>query len=59
MDIQHLKHILNHFKINTQEVTFRLIASGYINNTFLVLNAQNPLYILQNINEKVFKKSSP
>ena len=55
METQHLKHILNCFKIDTQEVTFRLITTGYINDTFLVLKAQNPLYILQKINQKVFK----
>jgi len=55
METQHLKHILNCFKIDTQEVTFRLLTTGYINDTFLVLKSEKPLYILQNINQKVFK----
>ena len=55
MDIQHLKHILNHFKIDTQDVAFQSITFGYINDTFLVLKSEKPLYILQRINNNVFK----
>ncbi|RMZ50450.1 aminoglycoside phosphotransferase family protein [Flavobacteriaceae bacterium PRS1] len=56
MDIQHLKHILNQFKIDTQDVTFQSITTGYINDTFLVLKSEKPLYILQCINSNVFKQ---
>ena len=55
MDIQHLKLILNHFKIDIQDVTFQSITTGYINDTFLVLKSEKPLYILQRINSTVFK----
>ncbi len=55
MDIQHLKLILNHFKIDIQDVTFQSITTGYINDTFLVLQSEKPLYILQRINSTVFK----
>ncbi len=55
MVIQHLKHIINRFKIDTQEVTFQQITTGFINDTFLVLKFQKPLYIFQSINHKVFK----
>jgi len=55
MDIRHLKHILNHFKIDTQDVTFQTITTGYINDTFLVFEAEKPLYMLQHINSNVFK----
>jgi Ser/Thr protein kinase RdoA (MazF antagonist) len=55
METQHLKHIVNCFKIDTQKITFRRITTGYINDTFLVFRSQNPLYILQRINNKVFK----
>lgn len=55
MDIQHLKHILNRFNIDIQEITFQHITTGYINNTFLVLKSLKPTYILQNINNSIFK----
>ena len=55
MKIQLLKHVLNRFNVDTQEVTFQPITTGYINDTFLVLMSQKPLYILQSINHKVFK----
>jgi len=56
MDIQHLKHILNHFKIDTQDVTFQTITTGYINDTYLVLKSEKAFYILQCINNNVFKQ---
>ena len=55
MEIQALKQIINSFKIDTQEVTFQIITTGYINDTFLVLKSQKPLYLLQCINHEVFK----
>jgi len=56
MDIQHLKHILNNFKIDTQDVIFQPITTGYINDTYLVLKSEKPLYILQRVNTNVFKQ---
>lgn len=55
MNRELLAYILSHFKIETQEVTFKPITNGYINDTFLVLKSQKPLYILQRINHDVFK----
>jgi len=55
MDILHLKHILNQFKIDIENVSFQKITTGYINDTYLVLKSEKPLYVLQCINNNVFK----
>jgi len=55
MDTQHLVQILSRFNINTEEVTFKPITAGYINDTFLVLKSETPAYILQRVNHNVFK----
>ena len=54
MDTDVLKQIINSFKIDTYEVTFRPVNQGFLNDTFLVLRSENPHYILQRINHKVF-----
>jgi len=50
-----LRVILKQFKIDTKEYSFQPLTAGYINDTFLVLNAGVPLYILQRINHEVFE----
>jgi len=58
MNTQHLPQILERFNINTQDVAFKPITAGYINDTFLVLKSDTPVYILQRINHNVFKNVS-
>lgn len=55
MDTEHLKQVLTQFRLDSHEVVFRTIDTGYINDTFLVLKSNKPLYILQRINPKIFK----
>lgn len=55
METQHLKHLLNRFKVDTDNVIFKPITHGHINDTFLVLKSSKPLYILQNINHNIFR----
>jgi Ser/Thr protein kinase RdoA (MazF antagonist) len=55
MKTQHLTKILSRFKIGIQEITFEPLTVGYINDTFLVIKSNRPVYILQRINQNVFK----
>ncbi len=55
MDTDVLKQIINGFGIHFRDVTFKPVNQGYLNDTFLVLRDEKPLYILQRINHKVFK----
>lgn len=55
MDNLSLNFILSQFQISLQEVQIQPIHQGYINDTYLVKNNNNPAYVLQRINIKVFK----
>lgn len=55
MDIDFLKFILSQFDLNTSKVSFKPVTQGYINDTYLVINNNDPTYVLQRINSNVFK----
>jgi len=55
METELLKKIVDGFGIPFQDVRFKPVNQGYLNDTFLVLKSEKPLYILQRINHKVFK----
>ena len=50
-----LKDILVKFSIPEKDYSFRPLTDGYINDTFLVLSDDQPIYILQRVNHLVFK----
>ena len=52
---QDLHTILGHFVIEKKDYSFRSINQGFINDTFLVLNGEEPLFILQRVNHFVFE----
>ncbi|MBM1105641.1 aminoglycoside phosphotransferase family protein [Aurantibacter crassamenti] len=47
--------LLANFSIANKEYTFKPLTDGFINDTFLVLTDDKPLYILQRVNHLVFK----
>lgn len=47
--------ILSHFSVPKKEYVFEPINNGLINDTYLVLTTNKPAYILQRINNNVFK----
>ncbi len=49
-----LNALLGHFNIPKMQYGFRPLTDGYINDTFLVKEGHNPLYILQRVNHLVF-----
>jgi len=55
MNLDYLKTIFKQFKPNTEILRSEELASGHINDTFLLIAAQKPYYILQRINHNVFK----
>ncbi|SHF57467.1 Phosphotransferase enzyme family protein [Arenibacter palladensis] len=50
-----LNELLQNFSIDRKTYEFQGINQGYINDTYLVLDNQYPLYILQRVNHNVFK----
>lgn len=46
--------ILQHFCVEGKSYTLETINNGYINDTYMVLDKENPVYILQRINHTVF-----
>ncbi len=50
-----LNELLKNFSITRKTYEFQGINQGYINDTYLVLDNQYPLYILQRVNHNVFK----
>ncbi|MCM4167702.1 aminoglycoside phosphotransferase family protein [Arenibacter sp. H213] len=50
-----LNNVLGNFKIDQKNYQFQDINQGYINDTYLVLDQNGPLYILQRVNHNVFK----
>ena len=55
VDNNTLNTILEHFSIEKKTYSFQPINQGFINDTFLVLNDEAPVFILQRINHLVFK----
>ncbi|WKD84727.1 N-acetylhexosamine 1-kinase [Polaribacter huanghezhanensis] len=52
-----LKSIINQFEIQSEFESFQELNSGHINDTFLIKTIQKPQYVLQKINNIVFKKA--
>jgi len=50
-----INSILQHFCVESKSYVVETINNGYINDTYLVLDKENPVYILQRINHNVFK----
>jgi len=50
-----LNDLLGNFQIDRKTYRFQEINQGYINDTYLVLDQNTPLYILQRVNQNVFK----
>jgi len=50
-----LNKLLENFSIDRKTYEFQGINQGYINDTYLVLDNQHPMYILQRVNHNVFK----
>ena len=46
--------ILQHFCVDRKNYTIETINNGYINDTYMVLYKENPVYVLQRINHTIF-----
>ncbi|MBJ6367142.1 phosphotransferase enzyme family protein [Snuella sedimenti] len=55
MTNEQLQYIFNQFQHGAQFESYQELASGHINDTFLIKTTQKPYYILQRINHEVFK----
>ncbi|MGB5497641.1 MAG: aminoglycoside phosphotransferase family protein [Maribacter sp.] len=57
MDIENkdsVSAILQHFCVESKSYELETISNGYINDTYMVLDSENPVYVLQRINHNVF-----
>ncbi|WP_027137018.1 phosphotransferase enzyme family protein [Gaetbulibacter saemankumensis] len=52
---QQLKNIFNEFNHGAQFKGFKELASGHINDTYLITTKEKPYFVLQRINHGVFK----
>ncbi|MDY7397034.1 aminoglycoside phosphotransferase family protein [Aureibaculum sp. 2210JD6-5] len=50
-----LKKVFNQFQHNGEFRSFKELASGHINDTYLVITSKKPFFVLQRINQGVFK----
>ncbi|GAA3583691.1 aminoglycoside phosphotransferase family protein [Snuella lapsa] len=55
MTSDQLQFIFNQFQHGAQFETYQELASGHINDTYLIKTAKKPFYVLQRINHEVFK----
>lgn len=55
MDLDSLKEIFDQFQPDIEMIGYSELASGHINDTYLVKSLEKPWYILQRINQGVFK----
>lgn len=55
MKKEQLKYVFDQFDHSSEFKSFEELASGHINDTFLIRTSQKPFYILQRINHGVFK----
>jgi hypothetical protein len=55
MIIDQLKHVFRQFDDLTEIVSYKELASGHINDTYLIKTSSNESFILQRINQGVFK----
>ena len=53
--IAQLKSIFNEFQHNAQFKSYKELASGHINDTYLIETEEKPFFVLQKINHQVFK----
>ena len=56
--MEKLNSILSKFQIPELAYEIETISNGFINDTFLVSNKDEPLYIIQRINTKVFTNTN-
>jgi len=52
---EQLRLVLGYFSITLTSLNFKTLTAGYINDTFLVEINSQPSYILQHINDAIFK----
>lgn len=50
-----LKDVFDQFEHNSQYVNHKILASGHINDTYLIKTTKKPYFVLQRINHAVFK----
>ncbi len=55
MNTEKLQYIFNQFQHNSAFQEFKELASGHINDTYLVVTKTKPYFVLQRINHGVFK----
>lgn len=54
MELQRLKFVFEQFKHDAQFESYKELASGHINDTYLIITKTKPYYVLQRINHGVF-----
>ena len=52
---EQLKHVFNQFDHNSEYESYKELASGHINDTYLIQTTRKPYFVLQRINHGVFK----
>lgn len=52
-----LSYIFSQFNVTSHFSDFRVLNSGHINDTYLIITSEKPYYILQKINSHVFKNA--
>jgi len=55
MLVDHLKFVFHQFNHSNEFVSYEELASGHINDTYLIKTSQKPYVVLQRINHGVFK----
>lgn len=55
MTSEKIEHIFDQFQHKGKFSSFKELASGHINDTYLVITKKKPFYVLQRINHSVFK----
>ena len=54
---EELKIVFHQFEVDERFIDFKTFSSGHINDTYLIITANKPFYVLQRINAKVFKQA--
>ena len=55
MLVEKLRDIFGNFEHNAQFKSYKELASGHINDTYLIETVEKPFFVLQKINHQVFK----
>jgi thiamine kinase-like enzyme len=58
MIIEQLKLIFNQFEHTSKFLSYEVLASGHINDTYLIKTTEKPYFVLQRVNHVVFKDVS-